>query len=143
MTGPLKQGPAEVSGRHGEVQQVSRLRDKQETLARRKLRVRRKISGTAERPRLNVSRSLKHIRAQVIDDDAGVTLVAASTQEKELMAEVGAKATVAAAQLVGKAIAERALAKGISAVVFDRGGRPYHGRVKAVADGAREGGLKL
>ena len=114
--------------------------DKNEARLRRHRRVRGKISGTAERPRLNVFRSAKHIYAQIIDDDAGVTLVSASTMDKGFE---GFGGNVEAAGKVGKAIAERALEKGITEVVFDRGGFVYHGRVKAVAEGAREGGLKL
>ncbi len=102
-------------------------------------RIRKKLQGTAERPRLNVYRSLNHIYVQVIDDLHGQTLVSAST------AEGGQKTggNVAAAKQVGKAIAERAKAKGITKVVFDRGGYIYHGRVKALADAAREGGLQF
>jgi len=118
---------------------MSRLRKKQESLARRKLRVRRKISGTLERPRLSVFRSLMHIHAQLVDDQAGHTLVAATSLEKGLTD--GGTGNLAAATAVGKTIAERAKAKGIAAVVFDRGGRPFHGRIKALADAAREAGL--
>jgi large subunit ribosomal protein L18 len=120
---------------------VSRLGDKQETLARRKLRVRNKVSGTAERPRLSVDRSLRHLRVQIIDDVTGRTLAAASTQDKAAMGELLGQANVEAAKRVGKAIAERALAAGVTKVVFDRGGRPYHGRIKSIADAAREAGL--
>lgn len=122
---------------------MSRLKSKYETLARRKMRVRRKVSGTAQRPRLSVHRSLKHMRAQLIDDVTGHTLATASTEEKALVPEGESTGTVAAATIVGKALAERALAKGLSEAVFDRGGRPYHGRIQAVAEGAREGGLRL
>ena len=114
--------------------------DKNEARLRRHRRVRGKISGTAERPRLDVFRSAKHIYAQIIDDVAGVTLVSASSMDKDLE---GAGGNIEAATQVGKKIAEKALAKGISEVVFDRGGCVYHGRVKAVAEGAREGGRKL
>ena len=100
-------------------------------------RIRRKLAGTGERPRLNVYRSLNHIYAQVIDDQKGETLVSASTLA--LKSKTGGN--VAAAKLVGKLIAERALEKGIKKVVFDRGGYLYHGRVKALADAAREAGL--
>src|SRR6516165_12297373 len=103
-------------------------------------RIRKKLQGTAERPRLNVYRSLNHIYVQVIDDLNGETLVAASSAEGEGKKTGG---NVAAAKSVGKTIAERAKAKGISKVVFDRGGYIYHGRVKALADAAREGGLKF
>ena len=106
--------------------------------AKRHARVRGKISGTAERPRLCVFRSENHIYAQVIDDVAGHTLVAASSVEKEFEGNGG---NVEAAKKVGLKVAERALQKGIETVVFDRGGYIYHGRVKELADGAREGGL--
>jgi large subunit ribosomal protein L18 len=105
-------------------------------------RIRKKLQGTAERPRLNVYRSLNHIYVQVIDDMAGKTLVSASTAEgkKEARRTGG---NVAAAKAVGKTIAERAKAKGVTKVVFDRGGYIYHGRVKALADAAREAGLQF
>ena len=103
-------------------------------------RVRGKISGTAECPRLNVYRSLSNIYAQLIDDVAGVTLASASTVEKDFNQYGG---NIEAAKAVGKALADRAKAKGIEECVFDRGGYVYHGRVAAVADGAREGGLKF
>jgi large subunit ribosomal protein L18 len=102
-------------------------------------RIRRKVQGTAERPRLAIYRSLNHIYAQLIDDEQGQTLVAASTTEKDLRGESGGN--VEAARRVGRVIAERALDKGIRNVVFDRGGYRYHGRVKALADAAREAGL--
>ncbi len=102
-------------------------------------RIRKKVSGTAERPRLAVFRSLSHIYAQVIDDVNGKTLAAASTTEKDLRGKSGG--TIAAAQVIGKAIAERAQTAGISQVVFDRGGYVYHGRVKALLDATREAGL--
>jgi len=108
---------------------------------RRHRRVRRRVSGTSERPRLNVFRSIYHIYAQVIDDVTGCTLVAASSIDRELRDEVKGLKRSAQADLVGKALAERALEKGIKKVVFDSGGYKYHGRVKALADGAREGGL--
>ena len=114
--------------------------DKNEARLRRHRRVRGKISGTAERPRLDVFLSYKHIYAQISDDVAGVTLVSASTVEKGFE---GFGGNVEAANKVGKMIAEKALAKGIKTVVFDRGGFVYHGRVKALAEGAREGGLEL
>ena len=107
---------------------------------KRHVRVRGKISGTPARPRLNVFRSNANIYAQIIDDVNGVTLVAANTLEKEFE---GATGNAEAAKKVGKVIAERALAKGIEEVVFDRGGYVYHGRVAALAEGAREGGLKF
>lgn len=107
---------------------------------KRHVRVRGKISGTAQCPRLNVYRSLSNIYAQLIDDEAGVTLAQASTVEKEF-AQYGGN--VEAAKAVGKKIAERATEKGIRECVFDRGGYVYHGRVAALADGAREGGLEF
>jgi large subunit ribosomal protein L18 len=108
---------------------------------RRHQRVRKYISGTAERPRLVVTRSLRHMVAQVVDDSAGKTLVSASTFEADMRTSEGDK--TAKARRVGELIAERAKAAGITTVVFDRGGNKYHGRVAAVADGAREGGLTL
>lgn len=102
-------------------------------------RIRKKVRGTAERPRLAIFRSLNHIYAQVIDDVAGKTLASASTTEKDLRGTTGGN--VEAAQRVGNAIAERALAAGVENVVFDRGGYVYHGRVKAVTEAARAGGL--
>ena len=107
---------------------------------KRHQRVRKNISGTAERPRLNVYRSLNHIYAQVIDDAKGVTLVSASSMDKDFEGYGG---NVEAAEKVGKAVAEKALAAGIKTVVFDRGGYVYHGRVAALAEGAREGGLEF
>jgi large subunit ribosomal protein L18 len=108
---------------------------------RRHLRVRKRISGTAVRPRLVVNRSARHIFVQVVDDTRGVTLASASTMEADLRAFEGDKS--AKAKKVGELVAERSKAAGIEAVVFDRGGNKYHGRVAAVADGAREGGLQL
>ena len=102
-------------------------------------RIRRKVAGTQARPRLAVFRSLKHITVQIIDDAAGHTLVAASSSEKKAIA--GSGGNVAGAKEIGKLIADRAKEKGIKAVVFDRGGYLYHGRVKALADAAREAGL--
>jgi large subunit ribosomal protein L18 len=102
-----------------------------------------KISGTAERPRLNVFRSLNHIYVQVIDDVAGHTLASASTVDKEIADQVAGKKKREQATIIGKIVAQRALGAGIQEVVFDRGGYLYHGRIKALADGAREGGLKL
>jgi len=110
-----------------------------ETRQRVHARIRAKMAGTAERPRLNVYRSLSHIYAQVVDDQAGVTLVSASTMSLKL--KTGGN--VAAAKEIGKAIAERAIEKGVKKVVFDRGGYLYHGRVKALADAAREAGLEF
>ncbi|KRQ87283.1 50S ribosomal protein L18 [Caloramator mitchellensis] len=108
---------------------------------RRHLRVRKKVYGTAERPRLNVYRSEKHMYAQIINDDLGVTLVAASTLDKELKDKISAGSNKEAAREVGKLIAKRALEKGINQVVFDRGGYIYHGRIQELAEGAREAGL--
>jgi large subunit ribosomal protein L18 len=105
-------------------------------------RIRKRLQGTSERPRLNVYRSLNHIYVQVIDDLAGKTLVSASTAEGKKETR-GTGGNVAAAKAVGKTIAERAKAKGVTKVVFDRGGYIYHGRVKALADAAREAGLKF
>ncbi len=107
---------------------------------KRHRRVRAKISGTAARPRLNVFRSAKHIYAQIIDDVTGVTLVSASTMSKEFEGNCG---NIEAAKAVGVAVGKAAMEKGITTVVFDRGGYIYHGRVKALAEGARESGLVL
>ena len=108
---------------------------------RRHKRVRKNISGTASRPRLNVYRSLKNIYAQIIDDDKGVTLVSASSLDASLKGKNGGNKE--AAREVGKLVAEKAIEKGIKAVVFDRGGYIYHGRVQELAEGAREGGLEF
>jgi large subunit ribosomal protein L18 len=110
---------------------------------RRHARVRRKVSGTAERPRLNVFRSTHHLYAQVIDDVTGRTLVSASTLDRNLRDEIAKLEISEQAKAVGKALAERAKEAGIENVVFDRGGYPYHGRVKALAEGSREGGLNF
>ena len=110
---------------------------------RRHRRIRRKLAGTADRPRLNVFRSLDNIFAQVIDDEIGHTIVSASTIDKQLRGQMDGKSKKEQAQIVGKAIAERAQEADVTEVVFDRGGYIYHGRVKALADGAREGGLKF
>ena len=114
---------------------------KQERRYRIKKRIRKIVSGTAERPRLNVYRSNKQIYAQLIDDLSGKTLMAVSSLNKDFEGTEGTKTEMAA--IIGKAIAEKALAAGISAVVFDRNGYLYHGRVKQLADAAREGGLKF
>ena len=116
-------------------------RTKPEHRVRRHRRVRKKVTGTAERPRLAVFRSNKHIYVQAIDDQARRTIVSASTVEADLRG--GSTATVEAAKQVGKLVGERAKAAGIETVVFDRGGFKYHGRVAAIADGAREAGLEL
>ena len=117
--------------------------DKNQLRQRRHARVRKSVSGTAETPRLNVYRSLNHIYVQIIDDTKGVTLASASTMEKEVREQVAGKTKTEAAKIVGVKVGERAKEKGIEAVVFDRGGYLYTGRVKAVADGAREAGLKF
>jgi large subunit ribosomal protein L18 len=110
---------------------------------KRKMRVRRSLERSADRPRLSVFRSSKHIYAQVIDDARASTLAAASSLEKDLKAGLKTGADKAAATAVGKLLAERALKAGIKNVVFDRGGYRYHGRIKALADGARDGGLSF
>jgi large subunit ribosomal protein L18 len=106
-------------------------------------RIRVRVQGRPPSPRLNVYRSLKHIYAQVVDDTRGHTLVSASTKDKEVRKTLKSGSNVAAAKVVGKMLAERALQAGINRVVFDRGGYAYHGRVKALADAAREAGLKF
>ncbi|MEY4480258.1 MAG: hypothetical protein RLZZ267_936 [Bacillota bacterium] len=115
--------------------------DKNKARLKRHLRVRKKVNGTTARPRLSVYRSSKHIYAQIIDDTNAVTIVAASTADKELKASIGNGGSVEAAKQVGEAIAKRAKDKGIDSVVFDRGGYLYHGRIQALADAAREAGL--
>ena len=122
--------------------------DKNTVRQRRHARVRKTVAGTASVPRLNVYRSLNHIYAQIIDDRAGnekggVTLAAASTMDKDVKAQLDGLTKTDAAKVVGKVLAERALQKGVQSVVFDRGGYLYTGRVKALADGAREAGLKF
>lgn len=114
-----------------------------EARRRRHQRVRKKVFGTPERPRLSVFRSLKHIYAQIIDDTRGITLAAASTLDPELRGQLDGLTKTEKARRVGGLIAQRALAKGIHQVVFDRGGYRYHGRVKALADAAREAGLEF
>ena len=104
-------------------------------------RIRKHVNGTAEKPRMAVFRSNKQIYVQVIDDEQGKTLVAAASNDKELAAQCKGKSGIEAAAIVGKAVAERALAKGITTIAFDRGGYLFHGRVKSLADAAREGGL--
>ena len=120
-----------------------KVKTKEDIRHRIRARIRKKLAGHAERPRLAVFRSQSHIYAQVIDDDGGKTLAAASSLDKDLKGEHKRGANVAAAKAVGKLIATRAKEKGIEAVVFDRGGYKYHGRVKSLADGAREGGLEF
>lgn len=114
--------------------------DKNKIRQKRHLRIRSHIHGTAERPRLNVFRSLAHIYVQIIDDDKQITLTAASSMDKDFKGNGG---NIEGAKLVGAAIAKKALAAGITEVVFDRGGYIYHGRIKALAEAAREGGLKF
>ena len=120
---------------------------KQETrkprVQKRHKSIRVKLSGTSEYPRLAVYRSTKHIYAQIIDDEKHVTLASASSNDKDLRAELGHGGNIEAAKAVGKAVAEKALKAGIKSIVFDRGGFLYHGRVAELAEGAREGGLKF
>ena len=116
---------------------------KQVRLQRRKYGIRKALGGTPDRPRLAVYRSGKHIYAQVIDDIAGRTLVAAASTETDVRGDLPNGGNVKAAVLIGRAIADRAKAAGVTKVAFDRGGRKYHGRVKALADAAREGGLQF
>ena len=120
---------------------VKRAKGKVAARGRRHLRVRKKISGTAARPRLVVSRSSRHVFVQVVDDTQGVTLASASTMEPDVRALDGDK--TAKARKVGELLADRAKSAGVESVVFDRAGNKYHGRVAAIADGAREGGLSL
>ena len=110
---------------------------------RRKLRVRKRVFGDPERPRLTVSRSLRHICAQIVDDERGVTLCQAGTANKDLREDIKYGGNIAAAAAVGAALAQRARAAGIEAVRFDRNGRRFHGRLRALADAVREGGLKF
>ncbi len=117
--------------------------DRRVARLRRHRRVRKHVVGTPERPRLNVFRSLHHIYVHVIDDSRGHTLVSASTIDPEVAAQLQGLTKTEQAHVVGKVLAERALSQGIKKVVFDRGGYKYHGRVKALADAAREGGLKF
>ncbi|MDJ0631930.1 MAG: 50S ribosomal protein L18 [Xenococcaceae cyanobacterium MO_188.B29] len=114
---------------------------RRESVQRRHRRIRKKVNGTPERPRLSIFRSNNHIYAQVIDDVAQNTIAAASTLEASLRSELSSKATCEASAAVGKLVAQRAMEKGIAKVVFDRGGNLYHGRIKALADAAREAGL--
>ena len=117
--------------------------DKNQKRLERHYSIRNKITGTPERPRLNIFKSSKHIYAQVIDDATGTTLASASTQDKELKEQVAELTKKEAAKLVGKTVGERAKEKGINSVVFDRGGYLYHGRVQLLAEGARESGLEF
>ena len=114
---------------------------RQQARVKRKKRIRKKINGTTQRPRLSVFRSARHIYAQVVDDAAGHTLVAASTMDKEVRSGSKFENKVDAAKFVGKLVGERALGKGIKEVVFDRNGFLYHGRIKSLSEGAREAGL--
>ena len=116
---------------------------KKQSRQKRKLRIRKKISGTSIQPRLSVFRSAKHIYAQVINDENGVTLVSASTYEKEFKSQDKFESKIDAANFIGKLVGQRAIDKGIKKVVFDRNGFIYHGRVKAVSEGAREAGLEF
>jgi large subunit ribosomal protein L18 len=120
-----------------------RTAEKVRQLERRRRRVRQMIMGTAERPRLNVFRSRSHIYAQIIDDIDGTTLAAASSLDKSLRKSLKSTGSIEAARAVGRLIADRAKAAKVGAVVFDRGGRLYHGRIKALADASREGGLQF
>lgn len=122
---------------------MSRTRDRKQSRDRIRRRYRHTLRGSADRPRLAVYRSLRHIYAQLIDDDAGRTLVAASTLEKDLAGSLSYTGNAEAAAAVGKAIAERAKEKGMESVVFDRGGFNYHGVIRAIAEAAREAGLKF
>ncbi|HEY8344564.1 MAG TPA: 50S ribosomal protein L18 [Bacillota bacterium] len=118
--------------------------DRREARIKRHQRIRKKLIGTTERPRLAVYKSLHHIYAQIIDDTAGKTLISASTVDPEIKKKLkGFGGNVESAKLIGKLIAERALAKGVKQVVFDRGGHVYHGRIAALAEAAREGGLEF
>jgi large subunit ribosomal protein L18 len=119
------------------------VKTKEQTRKRLHERIRKKIRGSSERPRLAVHRSQAHIYAQVIDDDAGRTLAAASSRDKDVRGKLKGGGNVAAAKEVGGLVASRAKQKGIELVVFDRGGFQYHGRIKALADAAREAGLKF
>jgi len=118
-------------------------KSKAKRLERRRAHVRKHVFGTPQRPRLSVYRSSKHIYAQIIDDMSGKTLAAAGTASKEVRGDLKNGGNIKAAEIVGKAIAERAKAAGVAAVAFDRGGRMYHGRVKALAQAARKAGLKF
>lgn len=116
---------------------------KKKARLKRKVRIRKKISGSSDRPRLSVFRSAKHVYVQIIDDSIGKTLISASSTEKPVKEKPKFESKVAQATYVGKLIAERAKEKGINKVVFDRNGFIYHGRIKAISDGAREGGLEF
>jgi large subunit ribosomal protein L18 len=134
--------PAKLARLRYEVEIMPEINRRVNRLRRHK-RVRRHVIGTAERPRLNVFRSLNHIYAQVIDDGEGHTLVSASTVDPEMQKQLKDLTKTDQARVVGKVLAERALSQGVKQVVFDRGGYKYHGRVKALADAARESGLEF
>jgi large subunit ribosomal protein L18 len=122
---------------------MSRIQDRKQRRAKTKRRFRASVRGTAQRPRLAVFRSLRHLYAQVIDDESGVTIAAVSTLEKASMGDLESTANREAAKKVGEIIAERAKDRGVDTVIFDRGGFRYHGVIRAIADGAREAGLKF
>jgi len=122
---------------------VGRIEDKKRTRMNRRKRIRSKVHGTAERPRLSVFRSTRHIYAQIINDDVGTVITSASTMEAQLRGSVESGGNVDAAREVGKLLAERAATKNVETVSFDRGGFKYHGRVKALAEAVRDGGLKF
>ena len=122
---------------------MSRVRDRKQRRTRIRRRYRDTVRGTASRPRLAVFRSLRHVYAQVIDDEAGITMAAASSLEKDVAGSASHGGNVEAGKLVGAAIASRAKEKGIDSVIFDRGGFNYHGVIRAIADAAREAGLKF
>jgi large subunit ribosomal protein L18 len=129
-----------------DIKNMSSLNTKMKSRLKRKKRIRKNIAGSASRPRLSVFRSSRHIYAQIIDDTSGYTIVAASTVEKDVREHIAAesgKGKIIAAKHIGKLISERAAEKGIKKVVFDRNGFLFHGRVKAVSEGAREGGLNF
>ncbi len=122
---------------------MDKAKEKRLARQRRHARVRKRVRGTPERPRMTVFRSLRHIHAQVIDDTRGHTLVAASTVDAEVRGQLNAKDKTAQAAVVGEVLAKRALAAGVTQVVFDRGGNRYHGRVKSLAEAARKAGLEF
>ncbi len=117
--------------------------NRKETRARRHVRLRKKLEGTAERPRLSVYRSLKHFHVQLVDDIKGVTLLGVSSQDKDIKGKAKNMSSQEGAKLIGALVAKRALEKNIAAIVFDRGGIQYHGAIKALADSARQAGLKF
>jgi large subunit ribosomal protein L18 len=140
----LSEAGREWTSSSSEVGKVARTAAKVIARRRRHRRVRKRVGGTQERPRLAVFKSLNHVYAQVIDDDAGRTLVAASTQEKNIRSELtDGTGNISAATAVGSAVGKRAVEKGIAEVVFDRAGYPFHGRVKALAEAARKAGLRF